>query len=122
MHDVKARAVRVVIAHAYILYFRRPSPMAGTGMTSDEAERIRTALEAIRDTGLVPDAEIVTVDHIFETFAAQPGDVQAVFRRLVTEFEILAADPILLSAVAAHRRRYYPGVLESARLSEPQSG
>jgi hypothetical protein len=115
MHDVDALARRIVVNHGYLLHFRRRSPAPGAATIAlAEARRIQTLIDLMHRSSLLHRAELVTVESVFESFDDQPPDVQAVFRRLMEDCERLVADPKLMAAVAAHRQKHYPGVLELA--------
>ena len=107
-------ARRFAIGYQYLLVFRRH-------MTDDMASssaRVEPGVSVLLHSGLIPEAECVTVETIAETMAHQPADVRAVLQRLVEECQQLATSPAQLAEVVAIRRSEYPGVLEG-RNKEP---
>ena len=113
MHDLHDIARRFVVGHMYLLYLGRLAPRMGRStLVRGEVSRIQTALDVMRSSGLVAEAELITIEASLDGFDDQPTDVRSVLLRLVNEAEQLATNPDLLRQVAEHRRERFPGVIE----------
>ena len=83
--DSEDVARRFAIGYEYLLVFRRHST---DDMVCSPAP-VEVGVSVLLHSGLIPEAECVTVETIAETLPHQPADVRAVLQRLVEECEQL---------------------------------